>query len=213
MKKYRRAFLAAIMIVPVLLSRCLGGKIKYPTYYTLNLAPPVDPPLKGGSLPSIAVRDFRAPTYLRQGPIVYLTSPEQIGFYEYHRWAVDPRQAITHAIVDRLRASGSFALVKLYDGRNDVDYILSGSLDKLDEADYEGGVRVEVALSAQITDIHSGKAVWTNSASETSKAEERKVDAIVAEMSSTADRTIEQLLESLALTPSLAQQTMNNNQK
>jgi hypothetical protein len=68
MKKYRRAFLAAIMILSVLLSGCLGGKIKYPTYYTLNLPAPVDPPPKGSSLPSIAVRDFRAPTYLRQGP-------------------------------------------------------------------------------------------------------------------------------------------------
>ena len=198
-KDWRRLLVAAVMIC-VSLTGCMG-KIKYPTYYTLNLAPTVDPPPKSGALASIAVRGFQAPVYLREGPIVYLTSPEEIGFYEYHRWAVDPRQTITNAIIERLRASGNFALVKTYDGRNDVDYVLSGNLDKLDEVDYEGGVRVEVALSAQVIDLHSGKTVWTNSSAEKAKVEERKVSAIVSQMSSLTDRGIEELLKSLALPP------------
>src|SRR5262249_22143737 len=142
---------------------------------------------------------LRAPAYLREGPIVYLTSPEEIGFYEYHRWAVDPRQAITHAIVERLRASGNFALVKTYDGRNDVDYILSGRLEKLNELDYESGVRVEVALSAQVIDLHTGKTIWVGSAAEKGKVEERKVSAVVSQMSNLTDRSIEELLKTLAL--------------
>ena len=182
------------------LTGCMG-KIKYPTYYTLNLAPAIDPPQKNGALASIAVREFQAPAYLREGPIVYLSSPEKIGFYEYHRWAVDPRKAITDAIVERLRASGNFALVKTYDGRNDVDYVLSGRLDKLDEVDYEGDVRVEIALSAHVIDLHSGKTVWANSASNTAKLEERKVSAVVRQMSTTTDRAIEDLMKSLALPP------------
>ena len=201
MNKHWRTFLLTAVIISVSLTGCMG-KIKYPAYYTLNLAPTVDPPPKSGALASIAVREFQAPAYLREGPVVYLISPEEIGFYEYHRWAVDPRQAITHAIVERLRASGNFALVKTYDGRNDVDYILTGRLDKLDEVDYEGGVQVEVALSAQVTDLHSGKTVWANSASNTAKVEERKVSGVVTQMSSTTDRTIEELLKSMALPPS-----------
>ena len=198
MKKYLKAFLVMVVVFVTSLTGCMG-KMKYPTYYTLNLAPAPDPPSGSGTLASIAVREFQSPAYLRQGPIVYLTSPEEIGFYEYHRWAVDPRQAITHAIVERLRASGNFALVKTYDGRNDVDYILTGRLDKLDEVDYEGGVRVEVALSAQVIDLHSGKTVWTNSTSNIGKVEERKVSGVVTQMSSLTDRSIEELLKSLAL--------------
>ena len=200
MNKYWRTFLVTAVMISVPLSGCMG-KIKYPTYYTLNLAPAPDPPPRNGVLPSIAVRQFQAPVYLREGPIVYLISPEEMGFYEYHRWAVDPRQAITNAIVERLRASGNFALVKTYDGRNDVDYVLSGRLDKLDEVDYEDGVRVEIALSAQVIDLHSGKTVWTNSASNTAKLGKRKVSAVVRQMSSTTDRTIEELMNSLALPP------------
>lgn len=195
-KKYLKSLslFLALCAVP----GCMG-KIKYPSYYTLNLAPSVDPPAKGDAPVSIAVREFRAPAYLRQGPIVYLSSPDEIGFYEYHRWAVDPRQAITQAIVEHLRTSGSFKLVKIYDGHNDVDYILSGSLEKLDEMDYEGGVQVEVALSAQVTDLHSGNTVWVNSAAEKAKVEERKVSAIVSQMSNLTDRSIEELLKSLIL--------------
>jgi len=184
----------------VFLTGCMG-KVKYPAYYRLNLAPPTDPPIRGDALPSIAVREFRAPAYLREGPIVYLTSPEEIGFYEYHRWAVDPRQTITQAIVEYLRASGKFKLVKIYDGRNDVDYVFSGHLEKLNEVDNEGGVQVEVALSAQVTDIHNGNTIWANSAAEKGKVEGRKVSSVVAQMSNLTDRGIEELLKSITLPP------------
>lgn len=201
MNKHRKTLLLSAVMSSVLLAGCVG-KIKYPTYHTLNLAPAVDPPPKSGTLASIAVRQFQAPAYLREGPVVYLTSPEEIGFYEYHRWAVDPREAITHAIVERLRANGNFALVKTYDGHNDVDYILTGRLEKLDEVDYEGGVKVEVALSAQVIDLHSGKTVWVNVAAEKAKVEGRNVNAVVSQMSNLTDRSIDELLKSLALQPS-----------
>jgi ABC-type uncharacterized transport system auxiliary subunit len=197
MKKYWKAFLVTVA-VSFLLTGCMG-KVKYPAYYRLSLASPVDPPGKTDALASIAVREFQAPAYLREGPIVYLTSPEEMGFYEYHRWAVDPRQTITQAIVEYLRASGNFKLVKIYDGRNDVDYVLSGRLDKLNEVDYEAGVQVEVALSAQVTDIHSGNTIWANSAAEKDIVEGRNVSSVVAQMSNLADRSIEELLKSLTL--------------
>src|SRR5215469_18166942 len=140
-----------------------AGKVKYPNYYTLNVPPPPDPPAPESVRASLAVREFHSPVYLRQGAIVYKTSPEQIGFYNYHRWAVDPREFVTNAVTERMRASGNFTQVKLYDGRSDIDYVLSGRLDKLEEVDYEGGVKVEVAISAQMTSFASGATVWTNS--------------------------------------------------
>jgi len=198
MKKYLRAFLVMVALFSILLIGCIS-KIKYPSYYTLTLPSAAGPPAKESELPSITVREFRAPGYLRQGPIVYRTSPGQVGFYEYHRWAVDPRQSITNAVTERLRASGSFAAVKIYDGRADADYILSGRLEKLDEVDYQGGIRVEVELSAQVIDLHTGKTVWTNSAFEMAKVDRRNIPAIVAEMSSMTDRAIERLLKPLSL--------------
>ncbi len=181
--------LAALMI-PV---GC-GGPAKYPNYYTLHVPPPPDPPVPEGVRACLAVREFRSPKYLRQGAIVYKTSPEQIGFYNYHRWAVDPRDFATNAVTERLRASGNFAQVKLYDGRSDIDYVLSGRLEKLEEVDYGGAVKVEVAITAQMTSLATGATVWTNEVSETGTVGKRDVPAVVAEMNATMGRAIEKLL-------------------
>jgi ABC-type uncharacterized transport system auxiliary subunit len=155
--------------------------------------------MAAGAKASVAVREFRSPAYLRQGAIVYRPTPEEVGFYNYHRWAVDPREFLTNAIVDRLRTTGRFAAVKIDDGHSDVDFMLSGRLDKLEEVDYEGGVRVEVALSAQMTELRSGKIVWANAASESAAVEKRAVPAVVAEMSQAMDRAIQKLLASLTV--------------
>ncbi len=190
------AILATLMISACLLG-C--GRARFPAYYTLHMPPPVDVPIAAGTRSSLAVREFRSPAYLHQGAIVYRTSPEQVGFYQYHRWAVDPQEFLTNAMIERLRASGRFAEVNVYDGHSDAAYILSGRLEKLEEVDYEGGVRVEVALSAQITDPRSGKTVWANAASESERVEKRNVPAVVAEMSQAMDRTIQKLLVPLTV--------------
>jgi ABC-type uncharacterized transport system auxiliary subunit len=184
------------------ISACLIGcvsRARFPAYYTLHVPPAIDVPIAGGTRPSLAVREFRSPAYLRQGAIVYRISPEQVGFYQYHRWAGDPREFVTNAVIDRLRATGKFAEVRAYDGRSDADFVLSGGLEKLEEVDYEGGVRVEVALSAQITDTRADKTVWTNSASKSVSVDMRNVPAVVAEMSQAMDHAIQKLLESLTV--------------
>jgi ABC-type uncharacterized transport system auxiliary subunit len=173
-----------------------AGKVKFPNYYTLHVAPPPDPPVQEGVNASLAVRRFGSPTYLRQGAIVYKTSPEQIGFYDYHRWAVDPREFLTNAVAERLRASGRFARVGIYDGHSDVDYVLTGRLEKLEEIDYEGGVKVAVEISAQMTSLASGATVWSNTVTEIGKVDRRDVPAVVCEMNATMERAIEKLFTS-----------------
>jgi ABC-type uncharacterized transport system auxiliary subunit len=171
-----------------------AGKIKYPSYYTLNLSAPPDPPAAEGVRASVAIREFRSPAYLRRGAIVYKSSPEEIGFYNYDRWAVDPRDFVTNAVADRLRASGTFTQVKLYDGRADIDYVLSGRLERLEEVDYDGGVKVQVAISAEMTRVATGETVWSNEAIEVGTVAQRDVPSVVSEMSRTMERTIDKLL-------------------
>jgi uncharacterized lipoprotein YmbA len=182
-----------VLTALITLAGC-GGAVKYPTYYTLHVPPPPDPPMQEGVRASLAVREFRSPAYLHQGAIVYKTSPEQIGFYNYHRWAADPREVVTNAVTDRLRASGKFTQVRPYDGRSDVDYILSGRIEKLEEFDYDGGVKVEVAITAQMTNLATGSALWTNTVDEVGTVGQRDVAAIVSEMNRTMERAIEKLL-------------------
>ena len=176
MKKLTTALVLMVTLLPAL-SGC--GRVRYPAYYTLNLPAPPDPPAAENVRTSIAVREFQSPNYLRQGPIVYRTTPEEIGFYEYHRWAADPRTLVTSAVVDHLRASGQFSMVSMYDGRPNNDYVFSGRLEKLEEVDYEAGVKVEVAMSAQITRVATGATVWSNAVSETRPVSQRNVPGVV----------------------------------
>ena len=195
MKKLLNA-IALILAIVTTLTGC-GGKLRYPSYYTLNLPAPPDPPGPEGVRPSIAVREFQSPGYLRQGPIVYRTTPEEIGFYEYHRWAADPRTLVTSAVVDHLRASGQFSMVSMHDGRPNNDYVFSGKLEKLEEVDCASGVKVEVAMSAQITKVATGATVWSSAVSETGPVSQRNVPGVVSQMNSTMEMAINKLLSTV----------------
>ncbi len=94
-----RKFALLFALAALLLTGC-AGKVRYPDYYTLALAPSKDPPpSETQKVPAVAVQRFESPAYLRQGRIVYRQSPEQIGFYDYHRWASDPGQVVTTAMM------------------------------------------------------------------------------------------------------------------
>jgi ABC-type uncharacterized transport system auxiliary subunit len=181
----------------VILTGCVG-KVRHPNYYFLNSSVPPDPPAATNMHATLAIRQFRAPTYLRQGAIVYKTSPEQIGFYAYHRWASDPRDFVTNSIAERIRASGVFTRVQVYDESPDVDYVLSGRLEKLEELDYQGRVKVQVAISAEMTSVATGAVVWSNAVSEVADVNNRDVPAVVSEMNQMMQQAIEKLLTPLS---------------
>jgi len=191
MKKLTTALALMMTLLPVL-SGC--GRVRYPAYYTLNLPAPPDPPVAENVRTSIAVREFQAPNYLKQGPVVYRPTPEEIGFYEYHRWASDPRMLVTSAVVDHLRAGGQFSMVSMYDGRPNNDYVFSGRLEKLEEVDSQAGVKVEVVISAQITRVATGATVWSNAVSEVGTVSRRSVPGVISEMNRRMDVAINKLL-------------------
>jgi len=181
-----------------LLTGC-SGKMRYPNYYRLNLPVPPDPPAPENAKATVAIREFSAPAYLRRGAIVFKSSPESVGFYAYHRWAVDPCEFVTDSVRDRLSAAGLFAHVKLYDGRPDAEYLLSGRLEKLEEIDYQGGVKVEVAISAQMIRLDTGETVWSKAVSKVGDVDKMDVHDVVSAMSSTMDLAIQELLAPLSV--------------
>jgi uncharacterized lipoprotein YmbA len=185
--------LATVCTLTLLLSAC--GKVKYPSYYTLSIAPELKSGITANSRPvTVAVRQFETPAYLRQGRIVYSQTPGEVGFYEYHRWAVDPGAAVTTAMVEALRSGRLFSAVAPYDGHDRSDFLMTGRLEKLDEIDYGGEVRVEAKLSAELTNLRTGSIVWTGDAAQTSSVERRDVNSVVAKMSHALQESMDQLL-------------------
>lgn len=194
------------MRIPAMLSACVaallmagcGGRMVPPHYYALETPPELSSPVRGQPIAAtLAVTQFGAPAWLRQGRIVYRQSPEEIGFYEYRRWAVEPAETITTAMIRALRARQLFSLVKLYDGKDQQDYLMTGRLEKLEEVDYGGPVRVEAEISGELVNLRTGRTEWTGDASATVNLDKSDVNALVAEMDSAVQDCIHQLAASM----------------
>ncbi len=180
---------SALMLLPA----C--GKVRFPDYYTLALAPTLSPEsYEKHPLGPLQVRNFDTPAYLRQGRIVYRQSPTEVGFYEYHRWVTDPGASVTTAMVGALRSSGLFTQVDSEVSHTKPDFLLRGQLGRLDEIDYGGTVRVEVKVSAQLVNLRTSSIVWSGDEAETAQVEKATVNSVVIGMSGAVQQCINRLL-------------------
>ena len=196
-----KRLMTAYLIATALLMTGCAGKVRYPDYYTLAVAPTLQKPALNDvarQSSTVAVRPFSTPAYLRQGRIVYRPTPEEVGFYDYHRWASDPGMVVTTGVIDSLRSANLFSVVEPYAGQDHPDYLLSGRLEQLDEVDYESGIQVEVKLSAQLINVRTGAAVWAGAVTKTSEVRSRDVNSVVVAMSHAAQGSIDELVANLA---------------
>jgi ABC-type uncharacterized transport system auxiliary subunit len=181
----------------LLVSGCAGA-VHQPKYYTMALAPTLETRVADSPHPiTIAVRRFEMAPYLRHGAIAYRERSDEVQFYQYHRWAIDPGVAISRAIVDSLRASGCFLDVHFYDTRNRSDYLLIGNVEQLDELDYSSELQVGAALSAELIDLRTGRVVWSGNASKTLRVEQRNVYSVVEGLSTALQADLNQVLPDL----------------
>jgi ABC-type uncharacterized transport system auxiliary subunit len=176
---------------------CGGGKIPPTRYYALNL-PPTPVPAAEALPHTLVVMPLRTSSMLTQDRIVYRPAPEEVGYYEYHRWAQDPRESVTAALIDRIRASGAFSSVARFDGRTRSDYVLRARIDRLEEVDFEGGVKVYSGLSAELLEGSTMRVVWESSATSDAQVGTSEMNAVVRQLSEATGRSLDQLTRSLA---------------
>ena len=197
MNRAKLATVVSLTGITVIFTGC-GARIHYPNYYVLNLPPPAPQPSQSQPTPgSAAVRQFSAPRFLRAGSIVYRQSPEQLGFYNYNRWAIDPRSAVTSAFLRNVDYLGIFQSVHLFDGGATTDYLITGALDHLEEVDRGPQVFVNVSIGARLMNVRTGDVVWSDVSSQTSSLKDHEMPALVAGMSQAANQAITRLVSSM----------------
>lgn len=187
----------AIGLIAAALSLAGCAKIRYPSYYALNVPVPTVTSRPKPILGSVSVKEFSAPAFLRGGPIVYRPLPDQVDFYDYHRWAEDPRREVTAALLNEVRARGLFRSVDVFDGHGSPECLLTGTLNHLEEIDHGADVSTEVSISARLVDLQTGQVIWQDTSSKTSKLEQRSVPGIVAEMSHDLGSVVQNLVASM----------------
>jgi ABC-type uncharacterized transport system auxiliary subunit len=172
-----------------LLAGC--GSVRGPAtqYYKLEIPPAPTPPGPSEQA-SLRIEPFRGSGFLRQDRIVYRPSPVEVGFYEYHRWAEAPTDTVTKALADQLKKRRLFQSVEVSDAGDKADYILRGSIDRLQEVDYAGHVRVQVSISAALEDSVQQQVIWSSAASSECAVAKGDVQAVVSAMSQASQQSI-----------------------
>jgi len=195
MKRLRVVYSLALALAGTL-SGAGCGAVRYPAHYVLNFPAPMQriaPPEVSGPL---VVREFQCPQYLCDGRLVYRPTPEEIGFYEFHRWAMNPRQMVTRYIADTVRMKSLFSHVVLEDAGVQPAYVLNGNIERLEEVD-QGGVSAVCTISVELIDAKTKSILWSITASETIPVRRRDVPGVVAGLSTAAGLTIEKVVMSL----------------
>ena len=174
------------------------GSVRYPSTYTLTLPPPVPQAAAFHvALGAVGIKDFHCPEYLCEGRIVYRSTPEEVGFYEYSRWAMSPREAVMRYVVDGLRARSPFQSVTIHENVSQVDYLLSGNIERFEEVDEGRDVRVVCTISAQLLETRTRSVVWRDTASETVPVEKRDIRGVVSSLSAATRMTVDHLIRSM----------------
>jgi ABC-type uncharacterized transport system auxiliary subunit len=174
------------------------GSVRYPQIYLLDLrspAPAAEP--ASGRLESLLVREFACPDYLCDGRIAYRPRANEIAFYEYHRWAVSPRQMVAESVAGRVRAMALFNSVELRDSSAAAAYRLTGSVERLEEVDDGREVQAVCVLSAQLLDVRSRRIVWSHSETAAAPVLDRSVAGVVVSLSTATRTAVDALVASM----------------
>lgn len=181
-----------VIIVAGWLAGCGGGKVPPTKYYKLDI-PPAPAPAGPSAANSLRIEPFQTSVLLKQDRIVYRPSPVEVGYYEYHRWAEPPNDTVTKALADQLAKRRLFQSVEISDGGEKVDYVLRGRIDRLQEVDYMGSVRVQVSISVELEDPTTQQTIWSSAASSECAVTKGDVQAVVVAMGRASQQNIGKL--------------------
>jgi ABC-type uncharacterized transport system auxiliary subunit len=188
---------ALALLGAVAISAC--GSARYPAYYTLHFDPSTQaaPPRIG--MGTVTIKELRCPDYLCEGRIVYRPTPAEVGFYQYHRWASSPRATIAQYLAERVRARSLFTSVSVDESRMATDFLLSGTLEQLEEVDEARQVVAVSTISAQLVDTRAGVVVWSGTAAERVPVQQRDMTGVVNGLGAAVRASVDRLVSDMEL--------------
>ena len=194
----QRALRAGFALVAALAISACGGA-RYPAYYTLHFEPLTQARAPERGMGTLAINELRCPDYLCEGRIVYRSTSPEVGFYQYHRWAVSPRTMIAQYLAERVRARSLFVSVSGDESRMATDFVLSGTLERLEEVDEARQVSAICTISAQLVASGTGAVMWSGTATERVPVEQRDVAGVVNGLAAAVRASVDRLVTDMEL--------------
>jgi cholesterol transport system auxiliary component len=186
---------AVILMVVGLLSGC--GSARPAKYYQLTVPTEAGSVEKTDAVPVSLLVGVLITTHLyREDRIVYGNGPEQLGTYEYQRWAEPPTEMIQEILLRQLRATGHYRAVHVRRSNMPGDFAIRGRLYDFKELD-GSPISTRVTLELEMRDLKTGATVWNHYYTHDEPASGKDVPAVVEALDKNVQRAVKEIVESL----------------
>lgn len=187
---------AMLLLCAALAAGC--GAARPSKYYELTIPyeKELDPTGNSPHQVSLLLGPINASHLYREDRIVYGTTSEHMGTYEYQRWAAPPTEMIGEVLLRQLRSSGRFREVHGMRSNARGDYLLHGRL--FDFKEITGPPLVaRVAIGMELRDLKTGSNVWDHFYSHDEPVEKKNIGEVVAALNRNVQKGIAELQASL----------------
>lgn len=187
--------IAAVVLIVGLLSGC--GSARPAKYYQLTVPTEAGAVEKVDAVPVTLLVGVLMTSHLyREDRIVYGNGPEQLGTYEFQRWAEPPTEMIQEVLLRGLRATGHYRAVHVRRSNMPGDFAIRGRLYDFKEVD-GSPTSTRVTLELEMRDLKTGATVWNHYYTHDEPASGKDVPAVVAALDKNVQRGVKEVVESL----------------
>jgi ABC-type uncharacterized transport system auxiliary subunit len=191
----RRGPITAIVLIAGLLSGCASTRPA--KYYQLTVPTEAGAIEKADAVPVTLLVGGLMTTHLyREDRIVYGNGPEQLGTYEFQRWAEPPTEMIQEILLRQLRATGHYRAVHVRRSNMPGDFAIRGRLYDFKEITGEQ-MSTRVTLELEMRDVKTGATVWNHYYTHDEPVSGKDVPAIVVALDMNVQRAVKEVVESL----------------
>jgi ABC-type uncharacterized transport system auxiliary subunit len=191
-----RGFISIVTLAAGLLTGC--GAARPSRYYQLTI-PGGDaaPASERSALPvTLLLGPLRASHLYREAHIVYSSSGENMGTYEYQQWAEPPTEMLVNVLLRDLRASGRYRAVDVLRSNSHGDYILYGRLYDFKEIS-AATLIARLTIDLELRETKTSSTVWTHFYTHDEPVSGKDISAVVAALDRNAQRGMAEVKASL----------------
>jgi ABC-type uncharacterized transport system auxiliary subunit len=190
-----RRFFSIVALATGLLTGC--GAARPSKYYQLTIPGDAAPAAERSPYPvTLLLGPLRASHLYREEHIVYSSSGENMGTYEYQQWAEPPTEMLVDVLLRELRASGRYRAVDILRSNSHGDYILYGRLYDFKEIS-PAPMMARLTIELEMRETKSGSTVWTHYYSHDEPVSGKDISAVVAALDRNAQRGMGEVKSSL----------------
>jgi ABC-type uncharacterized transport system auxiliary subunit len=184
-----------VLAIAAMASAC--GSSRPVKYYALDVTPQPATSTPGQFPVSLLVARVTSTHLYRDDRLVYGVSAEELGTYEYERWAEPPVDMIQDSLIASLRSTKQFRSVAAVSSSMRGDYLLRAHLEALDEID-KPQLAARFSIQLELYDPRAAATVWSDSYMHDEPVNGKKVEDVITALDENVKAGMNQLSGSLA---------------